>query len=408
MTLPLKTQDIFETGLPRWLDAITRFFAALCVSLVLAYMIRTALGNIAPKDFSYFWIAGRIFLEGGNPYAPSFSEIANSMAASNSDMDGLGGFHRWLYGPHIWSVSTGLGLLDYFAARIAWGVASAGAVVGGCYLGLAAVMRLQAPFFFVYFGLLCLLAGVTLGTVMSISTGQVASFTFLAIAAFIYGVLRNSAIAVALALIVLTMKPNLAMPFIGFALVLPATRMPLLMAGLVSLCLSVPVFVTTPISEFVAGYLDGLSSYGGYGANAPNALTGLANVVHAAAGVTLSGVIYAAIGACAGAIVGVRARMKGAGPEVLSALLAVCCFCVPLHLYDMASVLFFLVLWPWPWLGTLALIVNLTMVRVNRLGEMAGLNDPETAFPGSFPATLLLLVLLVIAVWLVLATPRSR
>lgn len=406
MTSPLDTQGTIGGGWPTWTGTATRLFATLCATLAAAYMIRTALGNLTPKDFAYFWIAGQIWLEGGNPYAPTFSDAASAISAGNPKIDIIG-FHRWLYGPHIWAVSTGLSLLDYTVARVLWGVASAAAVLGGCYLALAAVVHPREPLFFVFFGLLALLAGVTLGTAMSMSTGQAASFSFLAVAAFVYGVLRSSGFAVALALIVLTMKPSLAMPFLGFALVLPATRLPLVAAGLVSLGLSVPVVVTTPVSEIVSGYLDGLSAYGGYIQNAPNALTGLANLAYTVAGVIFSGVIYTAIGACAGALVGWQARTRGASPEILSALLAIACFCVPLHLYDMALVVFFLVLWPWPWWGVLALLVNLAMLRVNRLGQMAGLNDPNSSFPGSFPATLLLIVLLVAALWL-LRAPRTQ
>jgi hypothetical protein len=383
-----------------------RIFAALCVTLAAAYMMRTGIGNLAPKDFSYFWIAGQIWLEGGNPYAPGFSETANAIAAAHPDMTGVGGFHRWLYGPHIWAVSTGLGGLDYVTARILWAGVSTLAVLGGCYLALAAVLRPHAPMFPIYFGLLAVLAGVTLGTAMSIATGQVASFMLLAVAAFAYGVLRGSGVAVTLALVVLTMKPNLAMPFLGFALMLPTTRLPLLAAAAVSLGLSVPVVLSTPLSEIVAGYLDGLSAYGGYDANAPNALTGLANLVHVLAGITLSGVVYAAIGFLTGALVGWHARKAGAGPETLAALLALACFCVPLHLYDMTLVVLFLVLWPWPWWGGLALVANLAMLRVNRLGQITGLNDPDTRFPGSFPATLVLIVLLGAALWLLLAGRR--
>jgi hypothetical protein len=86
----------------------------------------------------------------------------------------------------------------------------------------------------------------------------------------------------------------------------------------------------------------------------------------------------------------------------MAALLAVACFFVPLHLYDMTFVVLFAVFWPWPWWGALALLANLLMFRVNRLGALAGLIDPDTRFPGSFPASLLLIVLLVAALWLAL------
>jgi hypothetical protein len=380
-----------------------RTFAAICGALAAAYMMRTALGNMEPKDFSYFWITGQIWLEGGNPYAASFSETANAIAAGNPDMGGLGDFHRWLYAPHIWAVSSGVGLLDYVTARILWGVTGTIAILWGCYLALSAVLWSRTPMFFFLFGSLALLAGGTLGTAMTLSTGQFAPFTFLAVTGFAYGVLRQAPVAIVLALTVLTMKPSFAMPFLGFALVLPATRGPLGVAALVSLSLSVPVLLTAPLPDLVSDYLDGLSAYGGYDANAPDALTGLANLAHAGAGITLSGVVYAMIGAAAGALLAWHARKRGSGPETMAALLAVACFFVPLHLYDMTFVVLFAVFWPWPWWGALALLANLLMFRVNRLGALAGLNDPDTRFPGSFPASLLLVVLLVAALWLALS-----
>lgn len=388
-------------ALPRWVPLAGWAAVAGAVVLSMLYMMQTALANAAPKDFSYFWLAGQIWLDGGNPYAPEFSETANAIAAAHPDMTGLGGFHRWLYAPHIWGISVGLGSLDYVSARAVWAVLGSVATLAGCVVALASVLPVRHRLFGLALAPLLVLASVTIGSAMALSTGQIAPVTFLAVALFIFGLLRASRLAIVLALVVLTMKPNLAMPFIGFALVLPACRVPLLVAAGLSLMLAAPVALTTPVGEVVSGYLDGLTAYGGYRANSPIALTGLGNLIFAATGIALSGLVYAALGAAAGAAVALRVRIAGASPEALSVLLAVACLLVPLHLYDMTLIVLFLVLWPWPWWGGLALVGNLAILRVGVVGALAGLNVPGSRFPGSFSASLLIVVLFIAAlvVW---------
>ncbi|MEJ6396237.1 glycosyltransferase family 87 protein [Gymnodinialimonas sp. 2305UL16-5] len=369
-------------------------FAALCAALAAAYMGRTFMGNLAPKDFSYFWIAGQIWLEGGNPYLSSFSDIGNDLAATTPGMEGLGGFHRWLYAPHIWGLSTGIGIMDYTPARILWGVGSTIAILWGTYLGLAAVQRPDEPTFWVGYGALSLLAAVTIGTATSISTGQLSPLIYTAAAAFAYGVLRSRGWVVGIALIVLTLKPSFALPFVAFALAARPLRLPTLNAAGIALVLSLPVFLSTPLSELVAGYLDGLGAYGTYGANIPPSLTGATNLLHAGLRLELSGLVYGGLAGLVGVALGLLAG-QGDVRARLAVLLAATLLLVPLHLYDLTLLVLLVPLMSGVIWKVAAVLANLAMLRVNRISDIIGMTDTASGFPGSFLASLILLLVLI-------------
>ncbi len=368
--------------------------AGLCVALAAAYMGRTFMGNLEPKDFSYFWIAGQIWLEGGNPYLPSFSDTANEMAATTPGMEGLGGFHRWLYAPHIWGVSTSIGSIDYSTARILWGIGSTIAILWGTYLALAAIVRPDQSVFWLGYGALSLMAAVTIGTVHSLSTGQLSPLIYMAAAGFVYGVARGRSWVVVIALIVLTLKPSLALPFVAFAFAARPLRGPTLIAAALALGLSAPVLLSTPLSELLAGYLDGLGAYGSYAANIPPSLTGATNLLYGALGLELSGLAYGGLAAIAGAALGLLMGRSIPPRALLAVLLAVTLFLIPLHLYDLTLLIVLVPLLPGPVWKTLAVLVNLAMLRVNWVSDFLGMTQATSNFPGSFLASVLLALLL--------------
>lgn len=380
-------------------------FAALCVALAAAYMGQTASRNLAPKDFSYFWIAGQIWLEGGNPYLSSFSDIGNNLAATTSGMEGLGGFHRWLYAPHIWGLSVGVGSLDYTPARVLWGAGSVIAILLGTYLGLTAVARPGQSIFWLAYGALSLLAAITIGTATSVSTGQLSPLIYAAAAAFVHGVLRGQNWIVVMALIVLTMKPSLALPFVAFALAARPLRVPALIAAILALGLSMPVFLSTPVPELVAGYLDGLGAYSTYGANIPQSMTGAANLLHTK--LDLSGFVYGGLAALVGIGLGLVSGGQGEMRGRLAVLLTTALVLVPLHLYDLTLLVLLVPLVSGVMWKAAAVLANLAMLRVNRVSDLLGMTDEASGFPGSYLASLILLAILMgtLVYW---ATVRAR
>lgn len=373
--------------------------AAGLVLLGLAYMLRVVVSAGPSKDFAYFWIAGRIWLDGGNPYDPGFSDAANAMAASLPALEGLGGFHRWLYAPHIWAPTAGLASLGYDTARFLWGALSAVLVILGTWLTLAAVLEVRGRAFPLAFGGAAAAASVTMGTAASLDTGQFAAVVYAAIAAFAYGVIRRDRAAVVVALVLLTLKPSVALPFVGIALVVPALRVPLVVAGVVSAILAVPALLTAAPGEIISGYLDGLAAYGHFESNSALSATGLRNLGVHLFEAELSGLGLALIATLIAALIA-RASLRGGrwpDPDLaapaLAAAISVMLLFVPLHTYDMTLVMVLLILAA---SGPAFLVVIAALVllfRANRVSDLLGLVEEGTKFPGSLFSSLVLFTL---------------
>ena len=361
--------------------------------LAAAYLLGIVTRFPVPRDFSYFWLAGVMWLEGANPYVPDlFRARANAVAASDATMAAFGGLHHWLYAPHIWPIASGLGLLDYAYARAIWGGACIAAILGGCWLALRSVTDPRSPWFGVSYAALTLAAATTLGTAISVSTGQFGCFLFLAVAAFCHGLLRDRPAWTGFALLVLMMKPSFGLAFLAAAVVLPRHRKAAVVAFGVAVIMAAHVFFASPIPEVVSGYLTGVSNYGSFEANSPAHLTGLTNLAFHLSGVSVSGIVLALLAAGLAALVAVEGRRRALPPSlIVTALLAVALGVLPLHLYDLTIAVLFLLQARPMWLAAAALVLNLVLFRVNRLADLVGL-APESAFKGSLLASIAILV----------------
>ncbi len=371
--------------------------------LPLLYILRTELIHDNPRDFRYFWAAGRIWAEGGNPYRSEFSEIAGGFF-------GIGSLHRWLYSPHTWLFVRPLAAFDFKTAKILWTFVNAVLLYVGTALTVAAVLDFRQRWHWLAYAGLLLCTVVSVGATMTISLGQFAAFSYVAIAAFAYAVMRGSWVVMTVALILLSMKASLALPFVAYAIAAPRWRLSVLAAGAMSLALSLPALVGDPIGV-VEGYLDGLGVYTIYGANTAESVTGLRNLIYHLTGADLSGILLSS-GAAVIAAALARWELRQDGPHspiALTFCLSVIIFLVPMHLYDLILVsVLFVGFARWPVVLILGLALAL-LFRVNRLSDVLGVTDYDPmSFAGSQLASIVLGLLVVVSAVRLIGQQRTN
>lgn len=363
--------------------------AALAVLLLMGYRAWALYEQ--PRDFSYFWMTGRIWMNGDNAYSPDYGQLAAGVWRDN-------GFHRWLYSPHIWPITRLLAAVDYDAARTIW-VAINTSLLAISTAMIAAVLPLETRGRAVFFAALLIYTSVALGAAVMLSTGQFAAFVYLGIAAFAYAVIRGARWAMGVALFILTMKVSLGLAFLAFALMDRRWWGSIAAAAVVALLASIPVLMTAPLGEIVSGYLHGVKEYGTFKVNQPPAMTGLRTLLDRWMGVEISGVVLALTATVTGAVAGFMAARSGQGQRamIVVAFLACVMFLVPMHLYDLVIVSVLAVGITRPLFAVGFGLACLALFRVNRLSDLIGIEEQTRAFAGSYLASLILGLLLVVA-----------
>lgn len=363
--------------------------AALAVLLLMGYRAWALYEH--PRDFSYFWMTGRIWMNGDNAYSPDYGQLAAGVWRDN-------GFHRWLYSPHIWPITRLLASLDYDTARTLW-VAINTSLLAISTAMIAALMPLETRGRVIFFVVLMIYTSVALGAAVMLSTGQFAAFIYFGIAAFAYAIIQGKQWAMAVALFILTMKVSLGLAFLAFALMDKRWWGAVAAAAVAALLASIPVLMTTPLEEIASGYLHGVREYGTFKVNQPPAMTGLRTLLDRWMGIEVSGVVLALMATITGTVTGFMSARSGQDQQtmIVVAFLACVMFMVPLHLYDLVIVSVLAIGITRPLFAVVFGLACLTLFRANRLSGLIGIEEQTKAFAGSYLASLILGLLLVVA-----------
>lgn len=350
---------------------------AVSVAVSLAYFLRLWLGHDHPVDFRYFWAAGRLWAEGVNPYSDQF-------AALTLERFGFEAMHRWFYAPHAWAIARPLSELGFEAALALWRVLSmASTLVGVLLLSRAAFpdhhdRRLLA------FAILLPLASISQASSINFSIGQFSAFLFLAICAFADAATGPRRWLMVPALVVLTMKASLALPFVAFALAVPRLRLPLVVAGAVSVLLAVPGLFPGGLAVTLDYYRDALAAYSGYAVNAPPDVSGLRNLHHYLTGGDLSPVLLSLVASGLAACLGLACRRTPPHQMRLPVfvLLAGIIFLVQQHSYDW--MIFLALVIGWEVASRMAIVLAAAVTfRPNLISDWLGMHDAAVVFYGS-------------------------
>lgn len=384
--LRLTATDPKISGNWRWLVVIS-------VILSLAYFVRVSVFHNTPVDFRYFWAAGRMWGEGIDPYGPGFTQIA-------LDQYGMEAMLRWFYSPHTWLLARPLSLLSFEAGLLIWRLASVATILSSVVLLCSLVRFSNAR------GKAIFLAVTLLGTASSqassitISIGQFSAFSFLAIALYVTALVTDRRWLLVPALILVTMKANLALPFIAFALAVPRLWGPLLVAGILSVVASIPAFVPSGVMATIENYINGMMAHSTIFVNDPPSMTGLRNLLIYWFDINLSSIAGTLLACIPAFLLGV---FKSASLSPLPArqislmLVASTMFFMPLHAYDLMPVVACIVALP---ALPIAILIGIGAIlyRPNVWTDLLGIVELPGGSYGSYLISMVLLFLLLSAV----------
>jgi hypothetical protein len=307
----------------RTMEALAWAICAFCVYLTLRGLFTEYWWN----DFQYFWLAGRMTLEGVSPYGPEYLERGMASAMSFSA--------PFFYPPSILPLLAPLGAIEMNLAASAYFCVNLGLIVISAILLARIIARLVPGVDMRAAAALAAFALVVCfePTMIGVGIGQTSMLFMTASVLFAYGAVFRSDTMFAAALCVLLIKPHFGAPFLALALARGDTRFAAAVgvAANGALTLIGLLAFNGGLSD-LALFLANVSSYADHHANSIVFAAGLPAIA-AFAGAPFS----AAFGACAAmAVAFVLGRMDrgGISPAAVAATAAAALFMVPTHATD--------------------------------------------------------------------------
>lgn len=297
-------------------------------------------------DFRYFWLAGRMWLDGLSPYGPAFPE-AGARLVTEGHVPVI-----WPYPPNFWLPSVWLGFFGIDTAWRIWLVLQAAAMIA-----TSAALAFGMPVHRLpgseiagsplsrtgFFGLHLAIVASSEAAFVSTHPGQFTYFLALGAALVVVGLIRGRTALVVVGVTILLMKPQIGL-VVASGLMASGGRAAraALAAGAASVLLVLPAMLIDPWAipnwlQTVRGYDDAAL------ANLPVAMTGLRNLLWVFGGVAIgnaaSMVVALAAGAAVARVLNPTARVSGQptaerDADMVLAMLAVVLFLSPLHIYD--------------------------------------------------------------------------
>jgi len=380
------------------------FFACVAVLLALpfAYALRQHLTYDNPMDFRYFWGVGRLWAAGESPYAPEFTGMMTDLfRAEGLDHLLVNIFHNWVYSPHSWAPTRFLAAFEFYTAFRIWTFLNLALIYAGTYMVATLMLDFTRRWHWGIFAVLLLFTVTSIGGVTSMTVGQPSGIVYFSAAAFAYGAIRNRTGFVIAALVLLTMKASIGLPFVAVALAIPRLRMAVVIAGVISVLLLVPAVLIDGVLPLIQGYLRGVQAYAAFEPNAPFSMTGLRLAAYYLVGANMSGLVMALLASLVAATLAWWGERSGRPREVtIVAALAATLFLIPLHLYDLMLVSILAIAAVRPWFAMILVPVLVGLFRVNRLSQGLGIDEPSYSFGGSLLATVFLAILFLAALGL--------
>ena len=388
---------------------------ALVLAILIAFTVvsvltlsSAAMAHWSPGyDFRYFWVAGRVWIEGVNPYGPDLPRLSAEMIPEGHVPT------IWPYPPTLWLPTV---LPALFPFEIAWklwlglyvltmiltsGIVAAGLPALRLPVGAGRALTVPRPLFFaLHLGLMASGEASLLG----FTSGQVTGLIYLGAALMLVGIHRGRDWAAIAGLTILFMKPHIGAAIaVGLLISGARGRRLVLWAVVASVVLMLPALAIAPTAVF--DWLQGLARYDGVNtANIPAAMTGVQNLIWHSSGAEIgsfaASLICLAVAAALavwlrrGAVIAENARLA----HLAAAMILIALAAAPLHIYDF--ILFGAVL-PLIALPTGARVVAATLALIMlfwpsalylKLGEV----QPTQIFVGSTFATMGAAILLMV------------
>ncbi len=288
-----------------------------------------AFQRLPEVDFRYFWLAGRMWGLGLDPYSPAFATTGATLLPKGS------GVYYWLYPPAWWSICTPLSLLGLQDALTVWRVIGCLAALAGTALVVSSLTEGQPrPLRAVAMAGTCALAVAIEATRNALVGGQSSLIVYFGVALLVTGRLRASKPLFVCGMVLALLKPQVGLPLLLVFATVREYRRLALTALAVTLVLAAPQWVVHGPILSLRELLSNMKQFDTLPSNTPLTLSGPAHLL-ARAGVTLP--TRAAFGlALAGLLPAVwLLRRAPRAPDGLLLALAVIVGLAPLHNYDM-------------------------------------------------------------------------
>ncbi|OUC13825.1 MAG: hypothetical protein B0A82_15275 [Alkalinema sp. CACIAM 70d] len=241
--------------------------------------VKIVLANIPAQglDFRLIWLAGKLWLEGKNPYDNSVFQ------AAYLPVFGVGpNTHFWVYPPSWSLISTVFGMFPFSVAESLWRLFNYLALLGivavsGLMLHHWNLFQWNDARFYMGATYLYLLQA----TSVVISIGQTTILSTFGFMLTIYGIGQSSLPLAVLGMYIVALKPQLAFAFFVSLMAVGYYRL-VFLAVLLTMFSSEIAFLSTGITANIQGFLDNLNRYSTdlhLSANLPPDLTGLVNLL---------------------------------------------------------------------------------------------------------------------------------
>lgn len=317
--------------------------AALAVLAVvgLAYLLYAALKPTAPHaDFNYYWLAGKMWGQGLDPYGPLFPIEGHKLGEVTFPAV------YWAYTPNWWPISLIVSRIPLGVATYIWMTLTLIAALGACELlrrtrGAVGLSSGRDQFLMLF----CFL-GLSSFASTTMMWGNVALFIMAGACLLAYGLATRRDLWIAVGLTVMLLKPHIGLAALAAVAVASGGWRPALWAAVASTLMALPALLSSAPESIVHGLGQVDRFYEGYEVNSPPSQTGLAHFVYLFSGRTLGGTSMVAVAMVSAALLSLLGR-RSAGADstagrtivVLFAGLVSAAMFLRLHVYDLAMLL---------------------------------------------------------------------
>ena len=318
-------------------SAALAFVAAIGV----AYLLYAGLKPSAPHaDFNYYWLAGKMWSQGLDPYGPLFPIEGHKLGEVTFPAV------YWAYTPNWWPISWLVSRLPLHVATYIWMGLTLVAVAAGCEVlrrarGVVGLSATRDQFL-----LLFCFVGLSSFASTTMMWGNVALFIMAGACLLAYGLATRSNVIVAAALAILLLKPHIGLPAVAAVAMSRGGWKPALWAGIAAALMATPALLSTSPEGILHGLGQVDRFYEGYDVNSPPSQTGLAHFIFVLSGRVAPGTVMVAVAIVSAAGLSLLARWREDGTStvattsaVLFAGLASSAMFLRLHVYDLAMLL---------------------------------------------------------------------
>ncbi len=305
--------------------------------LAFAYLFYAAFKPSAPHaDLNYFWLAGRLWDQGLDPYGPIFEAQGRKLSENYPSI-------YWPYPPNWWPISILLGKLSLVRATQLWIAASLLFTFASCELlrRSRAALHLSAPFDQTL--LLFAYVGLSSATATVMMWGNCSLLIMFGSALLAFGLASRGRTAAVVGLAIMALKPTIGLPVIAAVALSRGGLRTALAAGILIALMALPALATSGPQEILASLARTAQVYESITSNSALNQPGIVHVAALLFRVTISGGVSLVLATVSAAVLTLLSRVSthdtqgNAVPTLFAGLASAGMF--SLHGYDLPVLL---------------------------------------------------------------------